>query len=251
MPIRAVVFDLFDTLVDLMWEKLPWEEYAGRRLPSSTRTLHEAVAERADVDFDRFARALDDGARAFRESHFAEGREVPTRLRFEDLLARLAVEDDGLAERLTRLHMDVLRGAVEVLPHHVEVLTALRERARIAVCSNFSHTETALSVLDQAGLRELLDVTVVSESVGLRKPRPEIFGAVLEGLDARPDEVLHVGDSLRADVGGASALGIVNVWITRRVSDPDKALAEHEGPKPDHTVEDLAEVAELLERLSG
>ena len=43
MPIRAVVFDLFDTLVDLRWERLPVTEHRGKRLPASTSALHERV----------------------------------------------------------------------------------------------------------------------------------------------------------------------------------------------------------------
>jgi len=55
-----------------------------------------------------------------------------------------------------------------------------------------------------------------------------------------------VGDSLRADVVGAAALGIKTAWLTRRVKDPRAALAEHTGPAPDFTIGDLAELPALL-----
>ena len=93
------------------------------------------------------------------------------------------------------------------------------------------------------------DAIVVSDTFGLRKPRREIFEEVMGLLDASPDEVLHVGDSLRADVAGASAAGIRTAWITRRVRDPEKSLERHEGPVPDHTVADLGELESLLESL--
>ena len=44
MPIRSVVFDLFDTLVDLRWEQIPPLEHQGVRLPASTRVLYGEVA---------------------------------------------------------------------------------------------------------------------------------------------------------------------------------------------------------------
>ena len=66
-------------------------------------------------------------------------------------------------------------------------------------------------------------------------------------LGVGPAEVLHVGDSLRADVGGAAALGIRTVWVTRRIRDPETRLAEHEGPRPDHAIADLAELSALLD----
>jgi putative hydrolase of the HAD superfamily len=87
----------------------------------------------------------------------------------------------------------------------------------------------------------------ISDAVGIRKPRAEIFHAVLAELDLPPESVLHVGDNLRADVGGASAAGLATVWITRRVSDPERRLREHTGPPPDFVVEDLAEIEALLE----
>ena len=44
MPIRAVVFDLFDTLVDLLVEATPRAELAGQPVPRSVVELHARVA---------------------------------------------------------------------------------------------------------------------------------------------------------------------------------------------------------------
>ena len=143
--------------------------------------------------------------------------------------------------------MSALREQVRVHDHHVEVMRALRERVPLALCSNFSHTETALQVLDQAQLRGFLDVVGISDAIGIRKPRPEIFEWVLGELGARPEEILHVGDNLSADVDGAASLGIRTVWITRRVPDPDARLGAHEGARPDHTISDLSELVPLVD----
>jgi 2-haloacid dehalogenase/putative hydrolase of the HAD superfamily len=89
---------------------------------------------------------------------------------------------------------------------------------------------------------------VISEEVGVRKPRGEIFAAALERLGTAPEAALHVGDSLRADVGGAHAAGITSAWITRRVRDPERKLREHAGPQPDFVIRDLAEISQLLAR---
>ncbi len=60
-----------------------------------------------------------------------------------------------------------------------------------------------------------LETVLTSEDVRAYKPRVEIFAAALERLGRRPDEVLHVGDSLSADIGGAHTLGIPAVWVNR------------------------------------
>ena len=56
-----------------------------------------------------------------------------------------------------------------------------------------------------------------------------------------------VGDSLDADVAGAAQLGMRTAWLTRRVRDPEAALREYEGPKPDHVIVDLRELEDLLD----
>lgn len=252
MPVRAVVFDLFDTLVDLRWEKLPAAiDHRGMRIPPSARELHALVAARAEVPFDPFVDALVEGHRAFAESHLAHDREVPTLVRFNDLLRRLGIDDPELGARLTEAHMGMLRSGVEVPAHHGGVLDALGRTRRLGLCSNFSHSETALAILDEARLRTRLDARalVVSDAVGWRKPRAEIFREVLERLDVDPGEALHVGDSLRADVGGAAAAGLRTAWVTRRVRDPEAALTGHDGPRPDHVIADLRELPDLVESM--
>jgi putative hydrolase of the HAD superfamily len=248
VPVRAIVFDLFDTLVDLRWERLPVTEHNGKRLPASTPALHERVRSRCAVDLDAFVATMVQGDRDFAESHYKHDREVPTELRMGDVLRRLGIEDGDLARELTRLHMSVLRSGVELLAHHGAVLDRLGRTVRLGLCSNFSHSETALAVLSDAGLRDRLDprALVVSDAFGLRKPRAEIFAEVVARLGVAPAEALHVGDSLRADVAGAANAGLRTAWITRRVSDAEAALAAHEGPRPDHVIGDLAELPDLV-----
>lgn len=247
MLIRAVVFDLFDTLVDLSMTNLPRVEIGGRSIPSTAGALHEAVAARADVDFERFTSTLGEVDREFRESRYKRGLELPTLERFEAVIERLGIDAPELPGVLTDTHMGMIREQVSMPDHHPAVLDALGRRARLGLCSNFSHSETALGLLDEYGLRSQLDALVISDAVGIRKPRSEIFEAVLAELGVAPEETLHVGDSLRADVAGARALGIHTAWITRRIPDLERALEEHEGPPPDHVIADLAEIEALLD----
>jgi putative hydrolase of the HAD superfamily len=132
------------------------------------------------------------------------------------------------------------------------VLDRLRRTLRLGLCSNFSHSATALAVLEDAGLRDRLDpaALVISDVFGLRKPRAEIFAEVVSRLGVAPAETLHVGDSLRADIAGAANAGLRTAWITRRVADAEAALAAHEGPRPDHVIGDLAELPGLVAVLS-
>lgn len=247
MQIRAIIFDLFDTLVDLDFDNLPRREVAGRPLPPSATALHEAVQTRAAVGFDDFVAALAEVDLAFRDSHYALDREVPTEQRFTALARQLGVDDPELPQLLTSVHMGLFRGQVRVPAHHERLLAELASSRAIGLCSNFSHSQTALRILEESGLATHLGAVVISDAVGLRKPRREIFEAVLGRLGVAPEQALHVGDSLRADVVGAAGLGMRTAWITRRVRDPGAALEAHAGPTPDFVVRDLGELPGLLD----
>lgn len=53
-----------------------------------------------------------------------------------------------------------------------------------------------------------VDTILDSEVVGFNKPDPRFFQLALDRLGARPDQAIHVGDTVRADVRGAQAAGI-------------------------------------------
>jgi len=59
------------------------------------------------------------------------------------------------------------------------------------------------------------DAVVTSQACRAYKPRPEMFDEALRVLGLGAGEVIHVGDSIRRDVGGALAVGIGALWINR------------------------------------
>ena len=65
------------------------------------------------------------------------------------------------------------------------------------------------------GIRQYFDCVVVSGLSGVEKPDAEIFQCALEAAGVRPEEAIHVGDSLRDDVRGAEAVGIRAVLLDR------------------------------------
>ncbi len=238
---RALSLDLFDTLVDLRWDG-----GSGRR--TSTSLLHDAIARHVGFSLEEFTTLLTEVDRELRVPRYADGIEVPTLERFTRLTERLGIAAPELPERLTEIHMGVIRSHVAVPGHHRELLQSLRRCVRVGLCSNFSHAPTAYRILAEFELEPHFDAVVISEEIGLRKPRREMFEAVLTGLSAEPEDTLHVGDSLRDDVAGAAALGMRTAWITRCVSDPEGALADYEGPRPDWVVGDLDQLPAVLER---
>jgi HAD superfamily hydrolase (TIGR01549 family) len=199
-----------------------------------------------DVALEHFASHLFDSDRELGASHLEQGLEIPTLLRFQRVADRLAIADAGLPEALTRAHMDGIASIAAAPDHHDETLGRLAARFRLGLCSNFSHAETALAILERERLLRHFSAVAISETTRFRKPRREIFEALLDELGLAPEEVVHVGDRLPDDVDGAAATGMRSVWLTRRVREPEKVLREHPGARPTWTVADLGELADLL-----
>lgn len=65
-----------------------------------------------------------------------------------------------------------------------------------------------------------------SEDARSYKPRKEIFEMALNSCCLLPQEVLHIGDSIKSDIEGACALGINTIWVNRLGKDvPEGILA--------------------------
>ena len=69
--------------------------------------------------------------------------------------------------------------------------------------------------LARAGLLPYFSVLVFSEDVGIGKPAARIFEEACRQAGAKPEDCVHVGDDLSADVRGSAAAGIRAVWLDR------------------------------------
>ena len=96
-----------------------------------------------------------------------------------------------------------------------------------------------------SGLEPFFKAIAVSGEHGIGKPKPEIFHRLHRELEVSPEEVVMVGNSLERDIAGARNAGIRSIWV--RVPGSE----EHADVTPDHTIISLAEIPEILNRLTG
>ncbi|MCY1744998.1 HAD-IA family hydrolase [Ensifer sp. SL37] len=125
-------------------------------------------------------------------------------------------------------------------------LKALQARAKIGALSNIDNASLTSSC-EKMDIE--FDIVVTAQRVGAYKPSWEHFNTALADLAAEgipPERVLHVGQSLRADITPANKLGLKSAWINR----PERFLGlSGEGAaeaRPDLTVESLAELLEAI-----
>jgi HAD superfamily hydrolase (TIGR01549 family) len=243
---RAVLFDLFDTLVLFHRERLPEVSVNGRKIRTTAGLLHAAFQPFAPaVTLPVFVDALfwswQEAERIRSEAH----REVGAPERFDMLFGRLGFPPGRLPvearDLLLATHMRELSKVVECPSHHAELLSDLGRHYRLAVVSNFDYSPTCRAILEREGIAGLFDTIVISDEVGWRKPKPVIFETALGRMGLRPTEALFVGDRADIDVIGARAVGMPTAWINREAS----GLPDGIQP-PDFEIRDLKELRAIL-----
>ncbi len=246
MPYAAILFDLFDTLVRFDRERMPEIEINGKTVRSSAGLLHAILKTQApEVGLDRCYEALGESWREAERLRAIDHREVSAAARFAHFFRTLGLDEaalpDGFGRALIDAHRGALGRAAEFPAHHGPLLRRLAERYKLAVVSNFDYTPTALDILERAGVTDLFETIVVSDEVGWRKPRRDIFDAALGRLGVRAAESLFVGDRADMDVLGAQQIGMDAAWINRD-GEPLPAGVK----APTYEIRDLGELAKIL-----
>ena len=103
----------------------------------------------------------------------------------------------------------------ELYPEAIETLRALRERGlELAVVSNFD--SRLRNILEGLGAASWFDGIFVSSAVGYAKPDRRIFDFVIKSRQLVATNVLHVGDSVTNDIGGATNAGVKAILVDRK-----------------------------------
>ncbi|MEG5000443.1 HAD-IA family hydrolase [Microcoleus sp. B4-D4] len=83
----------------------------------------------------------------------------------------------------------------------------------LAVVSNFD--SRIYAVLKALNLAEYFTSVTISTEVGAAKPDYKIFTAALQKHNYIAEDVLHIGDSFKADYCGAKNSGLKAIWLNR------------------------------------
>jgi FMN phosphatase YigB (HAD superfamily) len=224
-------------------ERLPTIEVRGKMIRSTAGRLYELLRAHAPAVtlpacYDALLASWQEAERQRAIDH----REVSAPERFRDFFTRLALEPaPAVAQAMIDAHRSALAAAATFPAHYGPLLRRLARTHRLAVVSNFDYSPTALAILDAAGVRDLFAAIVVSDQVGWRKPRPDIFHHALEAAGADPARTLFVGDKAELDVAGAQRVGMDAAWI----NPGREALPEGVHP-PEYEIRDLAELEPIV-----
>jgi len=156
----------------------------GRTVRSTAGHLHAVLKAHApEISLEACHEALVESWREAERLRAIDYREVPAPERFGHFFRRLALDPATLAPGLTQtlidMHRSQLGKAAELPVHHGPLLERLARRYRLAVVSNFDYTPTAVDILEREGVAERFSAIVISDAVGWRKPKREIFDEAL------------------------------------------------------------------------
>jgi len=181
--VRAVIFDLWDTLV--AW---PIDEAAR---------LRERMAALVGVADDEFMRRWSAIYRASQTGPLA------------DAYLELGVPRDRVEAEVAERH-EFARRVLRPRPGATDALAELRHRgvklAVLSVCSEEVPANWA-----QTELSGLFDVETFSSDCGLMKPEPEIYLRTARALDVEPADCFFVGDGANDELAGAERVGMTPV----------------------------------------
>ena len=239
MPIKAVLFDMFDTLMMIRKNN---DFYS----PSLMRIYRFLNKKGINVSFDTFQKTYITARDELYAKLDANLEEPHFNVRISETLKILGYNygpSSPFVAEATAEFCDEFMTFVYLDPHTETLLQSLHGKFKLGIISNFAIPECIDKLLKTHGLDELLNAVVVSAAVNKRKPSPEIFTNTLKELGVSAEETVFVGNTLDADIDGAKSVGIKAIYIQRRIENADGHV------KPDITIKSLEELPSILEKL--
>ncbi len=233
--VRAVVFDMYETLVvntPAMWIATFQDICRDQHLPLSGQELWNRWKP-IETQFrkDRLQPDPEGNLPPFK-SYRQAWKET-----FESVFLQLGRGDaDAAADRAI---LD--QGLRCLFPEAKQVMAALRDSGglKLGLLSN-ADDDALFPLLENHRLR--FDGTVTSQGAKAYKPLPGPFLLVLEALDLPAEACLYVGDTQLDDVYGAKNAGMRSAWLNRGGASLDPAL-----PSPDYEITDLNGLLDILD----
>lgn len=207
----TITFDFHNTLIECD----EWFQIEIRTLVSDVLRYWHDLGE-IDVPFGVLASA-DAEYRKLRLAIHGHGHELPADRAVRMILERVGynLSWDAIDIALDAIMRDAFVHARPVAGAPETVRELSRSGVQLGVVSSAVHHDFLLWSLERFQILDAFDQVITSASCGFYKSRPEIYWSALSDLGASTVDSLHIGDSLRFDVGGASRAGMRTAWFRR------------------------------------
>lgn len=230
-PVRALVFDVFGTLVD-------WRTSVAREARAALAPLgiDDDWPAFADAWRDQYQPAMDEvrsGLRPFSKLD---------RLHRRNLDVVLAARGHGAVDEATREALNLAWHRLDAWPDVAPGLRRLHPAYRLAPCSN-GNISLMVALARRNGF--VWDAILGAEIARDYKPKPGVYLATADAFDCAPHEVMMVA-AHSSDLAAAAAAGLRTAFVAR----PDEhgpGRGEAQAAVPvDLSAADLGDLADQL-----
>jgi putative hydrolase of the HAD superfamily len=224
--IKAVIFDLDNTLTDFMRMK--------------ENAVEAAVEAMVDAGL-RFTSG--DISKKIYEIYEREGIEFQSV--FDHALEELIGQVDYKIHAAGIVAYRRAREASLVLYPHVRVtlIELMKRGIKLGVVSDAPRKEAWLR-LCYLQLHHMFDFVTTFDDTGVRKPSPKPFQRALDHFQLQSNEAIMVGDWPERDIKGAGNLGMITVFA--RYGD----TKDSKDSGANHDVNDIYELVDIVDRLN-
>ena len=228
---RHIFFDLDNTL---------WDHRKNAYLTIKELFSQQKISDKFGIDFEKFHNTYHEiNERLWEQIRDGEiDKDYLRKHRFYDTFLAFDVDDASIADYFEHHFLDEILNYNELVEGAVDLLDYLRnEGYKMHIISNgFQEVTERKCIL--SGISDYFETITSADSVGLRKPRPEIFNYSLDLVKADKSESMMIGDDWIADVKGAQNFGIEVIFFD----------VYHDNPKEDDlkVVRQLSEIKNYL-----
>jgi putative hydrolase of the HAD superfamily len=222
--LKAVIFDLDNTLVDFMLMKRQAIDAAINAMRDAGLKLRpEEIRERIDQIYNE--------------------RGIEFQSVFDELLYReFSKIDYKILSAGVIAYRRAREAALVPYPHVTMTLIKLSKmQLKLGVVSDAPAKEAWLR-LCYLNFHHLFDAVVTFDDTGLRKPNPEPFRKVLDLLNIQPAEALMVGDWAERDVLGAAQVGMKTIFA--RYGNTFDTKVSH----ADYDIDDITQMIDIVKQ---
>src|SRR6204780_1238489 len=246
MEIRAVLFDVNGTLIDIETDE--WMEEAYRAIAHFL--TYQGISLRRGEVRDFYFQIM--------KEQFAASKEIYPEFDvvaiWSEVLRRYATDytrslgPQKLLQMplfLAELQRGISRKRLWAFPQTQEILAQLKTRYRLAVVSD-AQSAFGLPELRAVGLADYFAPIIISGDYGYRKPDARLFQAALTELQVSPAEAIFVGNDRFRDIQGARQVGMKTILFCPNGNSGGSAETE-----PDYILYQYADLPRAIEFFAG
>jgi putative hydrolase of the HAD superfamily len=219
-PVRALLFDMDNTLFDLV----------GAQMTACAAVSRSLGVNEEDQLFPYFLRPV----------HGFESHE-----NILDFMRDRGLLKTGSYDTARRVYEQEKICAIRPYPGVPETLTLIRNQGLPMGIITDAHSRDAVRRLEKAGLLPFFCCMVTYDLVQVKKPAYQPFFIALDMLKSAADEVVLVGDSPRRDIEPGKSLGMRTVYARYG----DRFSSDRPPVPADYIIDAMTELPEILSSL--